>query len=395
MDREHDGTMALAYLDTVAEPRPTRIAVRSLTKRFHRRGGGEIVPVDDVTLDVASGEMLVLLGPSGCGKTTLLRCIAGLEVPDAGEIVIDGRPVFSSSAGIFLPPNLRPVSMVFQSYALWPHMTVFENVAYPLQSRGVRSADVQARVRETLEFVELAPLAKQYPAQISGGQQQRVALARAVVSGSGVVLFDEPLSNVDAKVREQLRGEIVRMQRKLGFTGLYVTHDQVEAMAIGDRVAVLRSGKIDQVGPPEEIYTRPANRNVGTFIGSPNILSGRVSAVRGRRATVGTAVGTLDVEASGRLSAPGDTVAVVVRPETFRIAVARPASENGIAAIVETRAFLGAYTEYMVKAGEGRLRVWAFGGAPLAPGAEIWLSVAPADLALVGDDGASAAEVRN
>ncbi|HTM76427.1 MAG TPA: ABC transporter ATP-binding protein [Devosia sp.] len=233
---------------------PTRIRVRNLIKSFRRQGGGgEVIPVNAVSLDVAADEMLVLLGPSGCGKTTLLRCIAGLERPDSGEIFINDEPVYSSEKGIFLPPDKRPISMVFQSYALWPHMTLFENVAYPLRARNVKGDDIRRRTLETLDVVGLAALANQYPGQISGGQQQRVALARAVVSQTGVVLFDEPLSNVDARVREQLRLEIRRMQRAFGFSGLYVTHDQSEAMAVADRIAVLNDGHMEQIGTPEDV----------------------------------------------------------------------------------------------------------------------------------------------
>jgi iron(III) transport system ATP-binding protein len=370
-----------------------RISVRSLTISFERRGGGgRVTPVNNISLDVAAEEMLVLLGPSGCGKTTLLRCIAGLERPHAGEIVINGQVVFSSAKGVFLPPNRRPISMVYQSYALWPHMTVFENVAYPLQSRRVRGAEVTERVNKALSLVELTPLAKQYPAQISGGQQQRVALARAVVSGTGVVLFDEPLSNVDAKVREQLRSEILRMQRSLGFSALYVTHDQVEAMGIGDRVAVLRDGHIDQIGTPEEVYLRPASRSVGAFIGSPNILSGDVVEVHSGHAVVRTGAGALRIDLSTSPSSIADTlkvgqsVAVLARPETVRIGTPKDdGSENHLTGKVESRMFLGAYTEYVLAIGDVRLRSWSFNDASILRGTDTSVSIAPADIVMLGD----------
>ena len=227
---------------------PHRIRVVNLLKTFKRpKGGGTITPINNISLDVSIDEMVVLLGPSGCGKTTLLRCVAGLEEPDSGEIYINDQLVFSSRAGVLVPPHLRPVSMVFQSYALWPHMSVFDNVAYPLRSRKFGTAkQVQDRVQDVLAIMCLDALARQFPGQLSGGQQQRVALARAIVPGTGVVLFDEPLSNVDARIREQLREEIRRMQRRLKFSALYVTHDQVEAMAVADQIAVLDDGRIVQ-----------------------------------------------------------------------------------------------------------------------------------------------------
>ena len=203
-----------------------RIQISNVTKRFRRAGGKVIVPVDNISLTVDENELVVLLGPSGCGKTTLLRCVAGLERPDEGEIIVDGRVVFSSAKGIFVPPDQRRISMIFQSYALWPHMTVAQNVGYPLEGRKLSKAEIGERVSRALELVGIGGLEAQYPGRISGGQQQRVALARALVSNSSVVLFDEPLSNVDAQVRSQLRFELKRMQRQIVYSALYFTHDQ-------------------------------------------------------------------------------------------------------------------------------------------------------------------------
>ncbi|OLT16150.1 hypothetical protein BJF78_14730 [Pseudonocardia sp. CNS-139] len=261
----------------VPETRP-RIAVRGLTKRFRRRDGTQVNAVDGIDLDVAEGEFLVLLGPSGCGKTTLLRVLAGLEEVDAGRVELDGRVVDDPAVRVCVPTERRGLSMMFQSYALWPHMTVAENVAYPLTTRRVRRAERAARVRRVLDVVGIGPLAGQYPGQLSGGQQQRVALARALVAGDGVVLFDEPLSNVDAKVREQLRTEIARLHRELGFTAVYVTHDQEEALTLATRLLVLRDGRIAQSASPREVYTRPADLGVARFMGAGNEIPGMLRA---------------------------------------------------------------------------------------------------------------------
>ncbi|MCC7425389.1 MAG: ABC transporter ATP-binding protein [Alphaproteobacteria bacterium] len=374
-------------------PDAPRISIRNLTKTFRRAGdGGTVVPVDNVSLDVAGHEMVVLLGPSGCGKTTLLRCVAGLEVPEAGEILINDEIVFSSARGILVPPEKRQVSMVFQSYALWPHMTLFENVAYPLRARGVGGAEVQSRVMAALETVGLGALAQQYPGRISGGQQQRVALARAVVSGTGVVLFDEPLSNVDAKVREQLRLEILRMQRMLGFSALYVTHDQAEAMALADRIAVLDDGRIEQIAPPETVYDRPVSRYVGSFIGSANIWPGRVQAAADGCVAVESAVGALALDwaaAAGEgtaLPAAGAALTILTRPEQITLAPARPAGgENAWPCTVETRLFLGSHTEYIARLGEERVRVWMARGARIEEGSNAWLSIAADAFRIIRD----------
>ncbi|HEX6511766.1 MAG TPA: ABC transporter ATP-binding protein, partial [Chloroflexota bacterium] len=253
----------------VAAERGPRVLVSHVSKTYRTRQR-EVVALADVSLAVADGEILVLLGPSGCGKTSLLRCIAGLERPDQGEIFIHGKAVFASSSGLALPPEDRHLSMVFQSYALWPHMSVFENVAYPLRNLKLKDAEVRERTTAVLGVVGLADYAAAYPGQLSGGQQQRVALARAVVANEGVVLFDEPLSNLDAKVRDRLRVELLALHRDIGFSALYVTHDQTEATALGDRIAVMDVGTVAQVGTPPEIYRQPNSRYVAQFIGSAN-----------------------------------------------------------------------------------------------------------------------------
>ena len=243
------------------------VSISSLRKEY----GGGVAAVDGVSLDVADGEMLVLLGPSGCGKTTTLRCLAGLEDPTAGSIHFGERTVFDRARRVDLPPEKRDVGMVFQSYALWPHKTVAENIAYPLKARRLkRELREEGWVGEAARAVGCEGLLDRYPGQLSGGQQQRVALARALVARPAVVLFDEPLSNLDARLRDSVRSEIHEIHRRLGFTGVYVTHDQSEAFALGDRLAVMRSGRIEQLGAPREIYERPATEYVAGFVGFVN-----------------------------------------------------------------------------------------------------------------------------
>jgi iron(III) transport system ATP-binding protein len=391
----NDNPVTMQEQGLMIDAAPIRIRVKNLVKSFRRRGGGgEVIPVNNVSLDVAADEMLVLLGPSGCGKTTLLRCIAGLERPDSGEIFINDEPVYSSEAGIFLPPDKRPISMVFQSYALWPHMTLFDNVAYPLQARNVKSDEIRRRALETLDVVGLADLANQYPGQISGGQQQRVALARAVVPQTGVVLFDEPLSNVDARVREQLRLEIRRMQRAFGFSGLYVTHDQSEAMAVADRIAVLNDGKMEQIGAPEDVYNLPHTSYVGTFIGSANIWSGTIESITGSTITLRTAAGALVIDADSDLmrgaECPnvGAQAKVLARPESMEIHQAPPqGADNVLECMVETRVFLGSHTEYVLTIGTERIKAWIPSISNIAEGSKAWISVASSRLRLIKDSG--------
>ena len=319
-----------------------RISVRGVSKRFRTRRG-EVVALDDVTLDIGVDERLVLLGPSGCGKTTLLRCIAGLEKPDRGEILIDGAAVFSSERGVHVPPESRDIGMMFQSYALWPHMTVFRNIAFPLENRGVPKVEIGQRVDAALELVKCSGLQGRHPSQLSGGQQQRVALARAIVANDRVVLFDEPLSNVDAKVREQLRVELVALQRRFGFSALYVTHDQTEATAVADRIAVFDTGRLSQVGPPREIYTNPNSAYVAEFVGSTNIVPGTV-----RADGLETAIGKVAAAPQGHR--PGDSVKLLFRPESLLIRRGTPdaGAANQFEARLETEMFLGNYTEYAV-----------------------------------------------
>ncbi|NEK56961.1 ABC transporter ATP-binding protein, partial [Geodermatophilus sabuli] len=250
-----------------------QIDLKGLTKEFD----GGVRAVDDLDLQIADGEFVSLLGPSGCGKTTTLRCIAGLERPTAGEILFDGAPIVSLERGVFLPPEKRHMGMVFQSYALWPHMTAFANVAYPLnRSKTVDKGEIAPRVEQMLATVGLSDVGGRLPSKLSGGQQQRVALARALINRPRVVLFDEPFSNLDSILRSQMRREVRSLHERLGTTSVYVTHDRTEAMALSDRVVVMKLGVIQQIGTPREIYTKPANRFVADFIGFDNILKAEV-----------------------------------------------------------------------------------------------------------------------
>ncbi|HSV80419.1 MAG TPA: ABC transporter ATP-binding protein [Ramlibacter sp.] len=363
------------------------VRVRSLFKHFRREDGSTVPAVDQVSLDVQPGEFLVLLGPSGCGKTTLLRCIAGLEQPDAGSIHIHGKPVFDSAAGLNVPTERRRISMIFQSYALWPHLDVFENVAYPLRARRVAKDRIAHRVHEVLGLVGVPDLTQQYPAQMSGGQQQRVALARAIVAEDDLVLFDEPLSNVDAKVRETLRIELLEMQQRLRFAAIYVTHDQTEAMALAHRVAVMRAGRAVQVAPPREVYRRPVTRYVANFVGATNELVGRVLATEADTVHVRTSLGEVAAVAAEPFAA-GTEVAVVFRPERCRLHAQDPGTGLRWPGLVQAVLFLGPHTEYVIAVGPQMLRVWS-DDAPFDTGAAAWVSVAPEDVRAVSLDSPS------
>ena len=290
----------------LSEPALPQVTIAGLTKRF-----GDALAVDRMDLDVEDGSLTTFLGPSGCGKTTTLRMVAGLEVPSAGTIAIGDEVMYGE--GVFVPPEKRQIGMVFQSYAIWPHMSVFENVAYPLKVRRLPRGEVRERTLAALDLVQLGDFAGRYPAQLSGGQQQRVAVARAIVFEPRILLFDEPLSNLDAKLREQMRFELRELQQRLGVTTLYVTHDQQEALAISDRVAVMEEGRIVQAGDPQDIYEAPINRFVADFVGWTNFLP---ATVEGGRVLVDGA--PLACELPDDVDA-GAGIEIAIRPVDIRV----------------------------------------------------------------------------
>ena len=288
----------------------SRVTLEGLNKQFGGRGSAKVI--DDVTLDIEPGELLVLLGPSGCGKTTTLRCLAGLETADSGRITFGDTTVFDSARDINAPPDQRSIGMVFQSYALWPHMTVRKNIAFPLKQRK-KSAEARARwVEETATSVDCADLLDRFPSQLSGGQQQRVALARGLVARPDLVLLDEPLSNLDARLRDLVRAELHELHARLNFTAVLVTHDQSEAFALGDRLAIMRSGAIQQLGTPESVFTTPASEYVARFIGMSNTLALERS---GDDWTLGT--GRVTVQ--GRIPEHQGATTVCLRPDDIEI----------------------------------------------------------------------------
>jgi iron(III) transport system ATP-binding protein len=341
--------------------------------------------VDDVSLSVAQGEFVTLLGPSGCGKTTTLRCIAGLERPDAGDIRIGSEIVACASRSICLNPEHRNIGMVFQSYAVWPHMTVFDNVAYGLRVRRAPGSVTRDRTMRALELVGLAQLAERYATKLSGGQRQRVALARAIVYEPKVVLFDEPLSNLDAKLREQMRIELVRLQREVGITSIYVTHDQSEALVMSDRVVVMNKGVIQQIGDPHTIYVRPANAFVASFIGVANLMQGTLLGRRGELCEMEIPLGEgrtpLRVSAlGGDGAAQGQSLILSVRPEDFTVHLKEPAGaadRNLFEAEVIDTVYLGNFLECRVRVGRHEIGVQIDHYENLSPQQKIYLSFKP------------------
>jgi iron(III) transport system ATP-binding protein len=324
--------------------------VENLTKVYApgESGGG----IRDVSFDVADGEFFTLLGPSGCGKTTTLRCVAGLEEPSTGRMTIGERVVFDATKGVLMPANQRRLGMVFQSYAVWPHMSVFENTAFPLhmaQDRRWTEAEIKQRVMQTLEKMELAAFAMRSAAQLSGGQQQRLALARALVAEPRLLLLDEPLSNLDALLREQMRSELRRLQKEVGVTAIYVTHDQSEALALSDRIAVMHQSRIVQVGTPHDIYRQPRNSFVAGFVGRSNVLRGKVlGGTPDGGVRIETVLGPVLCMAAGAAGAAAS--AALIRPEHVLLAPPSPGSggPNRFQGRVTQTAFLGEAVECIV-----------------------------------------------
>jgi spermidine/putrescine transport system ATP-binding protein len=330
------------------------VELQDVVKRFPNPGGGEVVAVDHVTLQILHGEFFSLLGPSGCGKTTSLRLIAGFEWPNSGEVYIRGQAMGRT------PPYVRPANTVFQSYALFQHMTVEQNVGFGLEMEHVPKADIDRRVGEALEMVQLSGLGKRMPRQLSGGQQQRVALARALVKRPAVLLLDEPLGALDLKLRKEMQLELKALQEQVGITFIYVTHDQEEALTMSDRIAVMNKGKALQIGLPVEIYERPNCRFVADFIGETNFLSGRVVSLKDDQAVV--YVERLNQELVGLRQCDlshGQEVVVCIRPEKIRLADQAAFQYNCFQSKIVTTAYIGSDTRVIVDLGGGlRMNVW-------------------------------------
>ncbi len=343
------------------------VELRNLTKQYDKSP-----VVDDVSLRVEHGLLVCLLGPSGCGKTTTLRLIAGFVEPTAGEIVVGDRVL--SSPIRTLPPEARKMSMIFQSYALWPHMTVADNVAYGLTLRRLPREDIAKKVSGILATTRLADLATRYPGELSGGQQQRVALARALIVEPETLLLDEPLSNLDANLREEMRFEVRRLHDEYRYTTVYVTHDQSVAMTTADLIAVMNAGKIELFGPPEDIYARPRSEFVARFIGSSNILKGK--ALDEDHITVAGVA----VSCTGAGLAAGRDAAISIRQHEIHIDRAKPAGDrhNVLPAVVARNVFLGHSRDYMIEIGDGtQLRVVTSPEENIVPGSNVWLRLPP------------------
>jgi iron(III) transport system ATP-binding protein len=387
---------AAARLAAEHEAAPSYLEVTGLTRDF---GGGG---VRDVTFGVQRGKLVTLLGPSGCGKTTTLRCIAGIEVPDAGTIVVGDRTMTNTARRVQLRPERRDIGMVFQSYALWPHMSVFENVAFPLRMRRERTAAIRPRVEEMLELVGLAGMGKRRPGQLSGGQQQRVALARALVYRPSLLLLDEPLSNLDAALRDAIRRDIGRIQRELGITAVYVTHDQDEAMMLSDQIIVMKDGSVVQDGTPAELLAAPASLFVARLLGQANVIEGVLAATRSQALPDGSTGRVADVDVATsqgvrRLTArlikdatAGDHVSVVWRPGDLVIesAADRAGATLGDGAlageVVDVRAG-SSLTDYTIDVGPATVRALRLGRAVLPAGSQVVVSC-PADRAICLND---------
>lgn len=342
------------------------VRLLDVTKRY-----GKVTAVDGLTLTIGNQEMLTLLGPSGCGKTTTLRCIAGFVIPDSGQIFIGDQDVTR------VPPEKRDIGFVFQNYALWPHMTVYQNIVFGLRLRKLPKQEIKKRVHEALDLVRLAGLEDRYPRQLSGGQQQRVALARALVLHPRVLLLDEPLSNLDAKLREEMRFEIRELQRQLKITAVYVTHDQSEALVLSDRVAVLNHGRIEQLGTPEEIYQRPVNKFIANFIGLCSFIECQVIEHSSSHVLVRTEDG-LNLYVGQAHVAPGQKVVLAIRPEAIEVFSYEPKEQVNVFRGQITRlAYLGDNTDCWLKLGKWDLRVRLPPAQLLTPGQLAWIYLAP------------------
>jgi len=349
----------------VSNPQRGAVEFRAVRKDY-----GSFTAIPSLDLKIEPGQLVTLLGPSGCGKTTTLRMLAGLESPSAGSILIGGQDVTR------LPANRRDVTMVFQSYALFPHMSVLQNIVYGLESGGMAAALARETAEKGLDLVGLSGLGKRLPSELSGGQQQRVAVARALVLEPQVLLLDEPLSNLDARLRRRVRTEIRELQQRLGFTAVYVTHDQEEALAVSDRIIVMNRGEIAQDGTPRELYEAPASEFIANFIGEANVVEGQVLAVDGGLARV--LVGGIETALPARNASPGP-IKLAIRPGAFTVG-----TPMGIAGRVLSSAYLGNHAEYEIESAIGRLFVTDYAHrTPLAAGEEVTLGLSGQGVALI------------
>jgi ABC-type Fe3+/spermidine/putrescine transport system ATPase subunit len=343
------------------------LSIRKLFKAY-----GSVVAVDGIDLEIAEGELVVLLGPSGCGKTTTLRCIAGLEDLSDGSILIGDKVV--SEKGRSLPPERREIGMVFQSYAIWPHMTVTENVAFGLKLKKLPKAEIDSKVKAALELVGLTGYSTRHVSQLSGGQQQRVALARAMALEPRILLFDEPLSNLDAKLREKMRFELRQIQQRLGITSVYVTHDQQEAMVIADRIVLMRNGVIEQIGSPVDLYHRPRTRFAAEFVGLANIYPGVAVGDEARLE------GGLKLKVDGKQAGNVD---VIFRPEHVRVLEKKPDGVNVVKARVKESYFLGNTTDLVLTAAGVDIRAQLSPAKLYGPGSDLWIQIDPESVVLL------------
>jgi iron(III) transport system ATP-binding protein len=359
------------------------VTVRAVVKEF---GKASVRAVDGVSFEVDQGELLVLLGPSGCGKTTTLRMIAGLEEPDAGEIWLGNRQVSSAERNLFVPTEKRNIGMVFQSYAIWPHMTVFDNVAYPLRVRRVKRGEVQDKVSRTLELVGLQGLERRPATELSGGQQQRVALARAMVFEPHLLLLDEPLSNLDAKLRVHMRSELKHLQQQTGITTVFVTHDQAESMALADRIVVMNKGGIEQIGSPVEIYERPGSQFVSEFVGSINVFAAEVAEHESTLLTVRRGMYWIrcHTPADARFD-PGQQVLVSIRPEKLSLQQGRRVGDrmNLWEGRIEAAAYYGDHREYEVAVGDQTLKVTTPATVVAERGEAVFVACDPSEIVVM------------
>lgn len=358
------------------------LKVENLTKKF-----SSVVAVDNVSFEVAEGDFLSLIGPSGCGKTTTLRCIAGLEKPDGGRILLGEKRLTSIEEGVFVPPYKRNFGMVFQSYAVWPHMTTFDNVSYPLKmEKKYNKKEIEEKTNHVIKMVKLDGLQKRYPAQLSGGQQQRVSLARALVMEPEALLYDEPLSNLDAKLREQMRYDLLELHSRLKIPALYVTHDQAEAMVLSKRIIVMNQGKFMQVGVPDEIYNRPINRFVSDFIGLTNFIKGTLKEVYdGKEALVDTGMGSFRCSISKLLDTRVDRdVLISVRPEKIQIRKEEFSQHvNMFKGRVINSIFVGPYYDIFFESGDVKLRIQENEFIDMEKGQEVYIQASPSDCMLI------------